>query len=71
MVFPVVIYECESWIIKKPECRRIDDFKLWFWRRLLRVPWTAGRSNQSNLKEISPEEAEAEAPLLWPPDVKS
>ena len=55
MVFPVVIYGCESWIIKKAECRRIDAFELWCWRRLLRVPWTARRSTQSNLKEISPE----------------
>jgi len=55
MVFPVVIYGCESWTIKKAECRRIDTFELWCWRRLLRVPWTARRSNQSILKEISPE----------------
>ena len=55
MVFPVVMYGCESWIIKKAECRRIDAFELWCWRRLLRVPWTARRSNQSILKEISPE----------------
>ena len=55
MVFPVVIYGCESWTIKKVECRRIDAFELWCWRRLLRVPWTARRSNQSILKEISPE----------------
>ena len=54
MVFPVVMYGCESWTIKKAECRRTDAFKLWCWRRLLRVPWTAGRSNQSILKEISP-----------------
>ena len=54
MVFPVVMYGCESWTIKKAECRRIDAFELWFWRRLLRVPWTARRSNQSILKEISP-----------------
>src|SRR5574341_136130 len=54
MVFPVVMYGCESWSIKKAECRRIDAFKLWCWRRLLRVPWTARRSNQSILKEISP-----------------
>ena len=53
--FPVVMYGCESWTIKKPECRSIDNFELWFWRRLLRVPWTARRSNQSILKEISPE----------------
>ena len=55
MVFPVVMYGCESWTVKKAECRRIDAFKLWCWRRLLRVPWTARRSNQSILKEISPE----------------
>ena len=54
MVFPVVIYGCESWTIKKAEHRRIDAFELWYWRRLLRVPWTARRSNQSILKEISP-----------------
>ena len=55
MVFPVVMYQCESWTIKKVECRRIDAFELWCWRRLLRVPWTVRRSNQSILKEISPE----------------
>ena len=55
MVFPVVVYGCESWTVKKAECRRIDAFELWCWRRLLRVPWTARRSNQSILKEISPE----------------
>ena len=55
MVFPVVMYGCESWIIKKAEHRRIDAFELWCWRRLLRVSWTARRSNQSILKEISPE----------------
>ena len=54
MVFPVVMYGCENWIVKKAECRRIDAFELWCWRRLLRVPWTARRSNQSILKEISP-----------------
>ena len=54
MVFPVVMYGCESWIVKKAECRRIDAFELWCWRRLLRVPWTARRSNQSILKEIGP-----------------
>ena len=79
MVFPVVMYRCESWTIKKAEHRRIDDFELWCWRRLLRVPWTARRSNQSILKEISPgsgrtdgrTDVEAETPILWPPDVKS
>ena len=55
MVFPVVMYACESWTIKKAECRRINAFELWCWRRLLRVPWTARRSNESILKEISPE----------------
>ena len=55
MGFPVLMYECESWTIKKTECRRTDAFELWCWRRLLRVPWTAGRSNQSILKEINPE----------------
>ena len=55
MVFPVVMYGCESWTIKKAECQRIDAFELWCWRRLLRVPWTARRSNHSILKEISPE----------------
>ena len=54
MVFPVAMYGCESWTIKKAECRRIDSFELWCWRRLLRVPWTARRSNQSILKEVSP-----------------
>ena len=54
MVFPVVMYGCESWTVKKAECRRTDAFELWCWRRLLRVPWTARRSNQSTLKEISP-----------------
>ena len=55
MVYPIVMYGCESWTIKKVECQRIDAFELWCWRRLLRVPWTARRSNQSILKEISPE----------------
>ena len=54
MVFPVVMYGCESWTVKKAECRRIDAFEVWCWRRLLRVPWTVRRSNQSILKEISP-----------------
>ena len=77
MVFPVVMYGCESWTIKKAENRRIDAFELWCWRRLLRVPWTARRSNQSILKEISPGCSleglmfEAETPILWPPDEKS
>ena len=55
MVFPVVVYGCESWTVKEAECRRIDAFELWCWRRLLTVPWTARRSNQSILKEIGPE----------------
>ena len=55
VVFPVIMYECESWTIKKVEHRRIDAFELWCWRRLLRIPWTARRSNQSILKEMSPE----------------
>ena len=54
MVFPVIMYGCESWTIKKAECRRTDAFELWYWRKLLRVPWTARRSNQSILKDISP-----------------
>ena len=54
MVFPVVMYGCENWTVKKAECQRIDDFELWCWKRLLRVPWTSRRSKQSNLKEISP-----------------
>ena len=74
MVFPLVMYACESWTIKKAECQRINAIELWCWRRFLRVPWTARRSNQSIVKEISPEyslEAEAETPILWPPDVKN
>ena len=63
MVFPVVMYGCESWTIKKAECRRIDAFEMWCWRRLLRVPWTARKSNQSILKEISPE-CSLEGPML-------
>ena len=72
VVFPVVMYGCESWTRKKAECRRIDAFELQFWRWLLRVPWTARRSNQSILKEIiGRTDAKAEAPILWPPDVKN
>ena len=78
MVFPVIMYRCESWAIKKAECQRIDGFELWCWRRLLRVPWTARRSNQSILKEISPEcsfcgrtDVEAETLILCPPDAKN
>ena len=74
--FPLVMYGCESWTIKKAECQRIDAFELWCCRTLLRVCWTARRSNQSILREISPEysgrtDVEAETPILWPPDVKS
>ena len=77
MVFPVVTYGCDSWTIKKAECRRIDAFELWCWRRLLRVPWTARRSNQSILNGdqswvfTGRTDVEAEAPILWPPDVMS
>ena len=77
MVFPVVMYGCESQTIKKGECGRIDAFELWCWRRLLRVPWTARRSNQSILKATSPECSleglmlKLETPILWPPDVKN
>ena len=76
MVFPVVMYECESWTVKKAERRKIDAFELWYWRRLLRVPWTARRSSQSILKEISPvfigrTDAEAETLILWLPLAKS
>ena len=75
MIFPVVRYGCESCSVKKAERRRIDALELWCWRRLLRVPWTARRSNQSILK-ISPGyslegDAKAETPLLWPPHAKS
>ena len=74
MVFPVVTYGCESWTAKKAECQRIDAFKLWCWRRLLKVPWTARIPNQSILREINPEyslrtDAEAEAPAFWSSDV--
>ena len=78
MVFPVVMYECESWTIKKAECKRIDAFELWCWRRHLRVPWTARRHNQSILKETNPGcsleglmDAKAETLVLWPPHRKS
>ena len=76
MVFPVVMYECEIWTVKKAECPRVDAFELWCWRRLLRVPWTA-RSNQSILKEISPDYLleglmlKLKLPTLWPPDAKN
>ena len=78
IVFPIVMYGCESWTIKKAEHQKNDALELWCWRRLLRVPWTARRSNQSILKEINPEYSfirrtvtEAETPILWPPDAKS
>ena len=77
MFFPVVMCGCESWTIKKAKGRGIDVFEQWCWRRLLRVPWTARRSNQSILKEISPgcyngrNDAKGETPVLWLPDAKS
>ena len=76
MVFPVVMYRCVTWTIKKAERWRIDAFRLWCWRRLLKVPWIARRSNQSILKEVNPifigrTDAKVEAPILWPPDGKS
>ena len=78
VVFPVVMYGCESWSIKKSECQIIDAFEMWCWSRLLRNPWTARRSNQSILKEISPEcsfsgrtDVEAETLILCPPDAKN
>ena len=76
MVFPITMCGCEGSTIKKAECRRIDAFELWCWRRLLRVPWTARRSNQFILKEISPGYSlvglmlKLKLPILWPPDVK-
>ena len=77
IVFPVVMYGCESWTINKAECQRIDAFELWSWRRLFRVLWIARRSNQSILKKISPEHLlgglmlKLKLPILWPPDVKN
>ena len=81
MVFPVVMYGYESWTVKKAERQRIDVFELWCWRRLLRVPWTTRKSNQSILKDypkgdqswvfIGRTDAEAETPILWPPDAKN
>ena len=77
MVFPIVMNGCESWTIKKAEHQRIDAFQLWCWRRLLRIPWTTRRYNQTILKEISPEYSleglmlKPEIPILWPPDVKN
>ena len=77
MVFRVVMYGCESWTVKKAECRRIDAFEVWCWRRLLRVPWTARRSNQFHSEGdqswdfFGRNDAKAEAPVLWRPHVKS
>ena len=77
MVFPVVMYGCESWTVKKAERQKIDAFELWCWRRLLRFPWTARSSNQFVLKEISPGCSleglmlKLKSPILWPPHVKS
>ena len=77
MVFPVFMYGCESWAIRRAEHQRTDAFELWCWRRLLRVPWTSRSSNQINLKEnqswifIGRTDAEAETPILWPPDAKN
>ena len=77
MIFAVVMYGCENWTIKKADCRRIDAFELWCWRRLLRDPWTSRRPNQSILKKnqswifIGRTDAEAETPILWPPDEKN
>ena len=73
MVFPVVMYGCESWTVKKAEPRRIDAFELWCWRRLLGVPWTARRSNQLTLKKILNIhwKTDAKTPILWPPDAKN
>ena len=77
MVFPVVMYGCDSWTIQKAECRRIDAFELWCWRRLLRVPWTARRSNQVHPEGdqswvcIGRTDGEGETPILWPPDANS
>ena len=74
MVFPVVMYGCESWTVKKAECQRIDAFELWCWRRLLRVPWTATRSNSEGDQPwdfFGKNDAKAETPVLWPPHAKS
>ena len=76
MIFPVVMYGCESWTMKKADCRRIDAFELWHWRRHLRILWTARRFNQSILKKISPEYSLEGLmlklkPILWPPDAKN
>ena len=73
MVFSVIVYGCEIWTLKKAELQRIDAFELWCWRRLLRVPWTARRSNQLILKKgnSGKTDAEAETPVRWPPDTKN
>ena len=71
MVFPVVVYGCENWTIKKAKHQRIDAFELWCWRRLLRVPWTTRRSNQSFLILIGGTDVEAETPILLPPDAEN
>ena len=76
VVFPVVMYACESWTVRTAESLKIDAFELWCWRRILRTPWTARRSNQSILKEITPnysleDDAKPEAPIPWPPDAKN
>ena len=75
MIFLIVMYGCESWTVKKAERRRIDAFELWCWRRLLRVPWTAGRSNHPKGDQswvfIGRPDVEAETPVLWPPDAKN
>ena len=78
MVFPAIMYGCESWTVKKAERQKIDAFELWYWRRLLRVPWTARRFNQSILSEgdqswvfFERTNAKAETPVLWPPHAKS
>ena len=75
MVFPVVMYGCESWTVKKAECQRIDAFELWCWRILLRVPWTARRCNHSKGDQpwvfFGRNDAKAETPVLWPPHAKS
>ena len=77
MVFPVVVYGCESWTVRKAGHRRIDGFEVWYWRRLLRVPWTARRSNQIHSEGDQPwvffgrNDAKAETPVLWPPHAKS
>ena len=70
MVFPVVMYGCESWTVKKAECQRIDAFELGYWRRILRVPWTGRRSDQSSVF-IGRTDVEAETPILWPPHANS